>query len=56
MYLSLKREINMKIIVAGDGRVGMALTRLLSQEGHDLVAINSNSNKLETEMQEADVI
>ncbi len=46
----------MKIIIAGDGKVGMALTRLLALEGHDLVAINSNPNILESEMQEIDVI
>lgn len=46
----------MKIIIAGDGKVGLALTRLLAQEGHDLVTIDSNPNILEHEMQEIDVI
>lgn len=46
----------MKIIIAGDGKVGLALTRLLSQEGHDLVTIDSNPNVLERDMQEFDVI
>ena len=37
----------MRIIIAGDGKVGLALTRLLSQEGHDLVTIDSNRAVLE---------
>ena len=32
----------MNIIIAGDGQVGLALMRLLSQEGHNLVTINSD--------------
>lgn len=46
----------MKIIIAGDGKVGMALTRLLSQEGHDLVTIDSNREVLERNAQEYDVM
>lgn len=46
----------MKIIIAGDGQVGIALTRLLSQEGHDLVTINSNPDIIERDLQEFDVI
>ena len=41
----------MRIIIAGDGKVGLALTRLLSQEGHDLVTIDSNRAVLERDMQ-----
>ncbi len=37
----------MNIIVAGDGKVGIAITRLLSQEGHDIVAIDTKQNILE---------
>lgn len=37
----------MNIIVAGDGKVGLAITRLLSQEGHDIVAIDTKHNILE---------
>ena len=32
----------MKIIIAGDGKVGLALTRQLLREGHELVVIDSN--------------
>ena len=46
----------MKIIIAGDGKVGLALTRLLSQEGHDLVTIDSNREIIERDMQQFDVI
>lgn len=46
----------MKIIIAGDGKVGLALTRLLSQEGHDLVVIDSNREVLERDMQQYDVM
>lgn len=52
----LEREHVMNIIIAGDGQVGLALTRLLSQEGHDLVTINSNPDILEHDMQAFDVI
>ena len=46
----------MRIIIAGDGKVGLALTRLLSQEGHDLVTIDSNRAVLERDMQQFDVM
>ncbi len=36
--------IEMNIIVAGDGKVGLAITKLLSQEGHDIVAIDTKQN------------
>lgn len=51
-----KGKKKMKIIVAGDGQVGIALTRLLSQEGHELVTINSNRAIIERDMQDLDVI
>jgi len=55
-HISLERESKMKIIIAGDGQVGIALTRLLSQEGHELVTINSNPEIIERDLQEFDVI
>ena len=36
----------MKIIIAGDGKVGMALTQQLLREGHDVVVIDSNQSVL----------
>ena len=46
----------MNIIVAGDGKVGLAITRLLSQEGHDIVAIDTKSQVLEESLQRLDVM
>lgn len=46
----------MKIIIAGDGKVGLALTRLLSEEGHDLVTIDTNREVLERSAQLYDVM
>ncbi len=36
----------MKILIAGDGKVGLALTQQLIQEGHDVVVIDSNKSVL----------
>ncbi len=46
----------MRIIVAGDGKVGLAITRLLSQEGHDIVAIDTKANVLQDNLQNYDVM
>ena len=46
----------MKIIIAGDGKVGAALTRQLSAEGYDLTLIDSNSTVLENSVEAYDVI
>ena len=46
----------MRIIVAGDGKVGLAITRLLSQEGHDIVAIDTKYNVLQEHLQNLDVM
>ncbi len=46
----------MKIIIAGDGKVGLALTRQLSLEGHEIVAIDSNARVLERGLEEYDVM
>ena len=37
----------MNIMIAGNGKVGSTLTRLLSAEGHDITLIDTNSNVLE---------
>ncbi len=42
----------MKIVIVGDGKVGYTLTKRLSQEGHDVVVIDSNKRIL-LESQEA---
>lgn len=42
----------MKIVIVGDGKVGYTLTKQLSEEGHDIVVIDSNRRIL-MESQEA---
>ncbi|MBR3974019.1 MAG: Trk system potassium transporter TrkA [Oscillospiraceae bacterium] len=46
----------MNIIIAGHGRFGATLTRLLSAEGHDLTIIDCDSQLLEATQEQFDVI
>ena len=46
----------MKIIIAGGGKVGAALTRQLSAEGYDLTLIDTNTAVLEKTMNAYDVM
>ena len=46
----------MKIIIVGDGKVGLALTRQLSHEGHDIVVIDNNPRALEQSAESFDVM
>ena len=46
----------MKIILAGDGKVGTALVQQLSAEGHDLTLIDLNQAKLEAAAEQNDVM
>ncbi len=46
----------MKIIIAGDGKVGSMLTRQLSSEGHDITVIDCNANVLQQSVERYDVI
>ena len=46
----------MNIIVAGDGKVGATLVRLLSAEGHDLTLIDVNQSALESIVEQHDVM
>ncbi len=46
----------MNIIVAGDGKVGLAITRLLSQEGHDIVVIDARENVIEQNIHGLDIM
>ena len=46
----------MKIIIAGDGKVGATLTRQLSAEGYDLTVIDSNQHVLERSLEQYDVM
>ena len=46
----------MNIIIAGNGKVGSTLTRLLSAEGHDVTLIDTNSHVLEGSLEQYDVM
>lgn len=46
----------MKIIIAGDGKVGLALMRQLLYEGHDVTIVDSNPNVLQANMFQYDVL
>ena len=46
----------MKILIAGAGKVGMALTDELSSEGHDITLVDKNSKVLEDALGKYDVI
>ena len=46
----------MNIIIAGGGRVGSALARQLSAEGHDLTLIDSDPSVLESSVERFDVM
>ena len=46
----------MKILIAGAGKVGRALTDELSKEGHDITVIDMNSDVLENAVSNYDVI
>ena len=46
----------MKIIIAGDGKVGQLLTSQLSGEGHALTLIDNNPTALESSIERYDVM
>ncbi len=46
----------MRIIIAGDGKVGSTLARQLSAEGYDLTLIDSDSHVLENSTEQYDLI
>ena len=46
----------MKIIIVGDGKVGVTLTAQLSAAGHDVVVIDSNPKVLEQSLEAYDVM
>ncbi len=43
-----------KIIIAGDGKVGLTLTQRLALEGHDLTLIDSNQQVLDSSIERYD--
>ena len=46
----------MNIIIAGDGKVGATLTRLLADEGHNITLIDTNPRVLEASQESYDVM
>jgi len=46
----------MRIVIAGDGKVGATLVRLLSAEDHDLTLIDLNQSTLESTVERYDVM
>ena len=46
----------MNIIIAGDGKVGSTLTRLLTSEGYNITLIDTNSRVLESSQEQFDVM
>ena len=46
----------MNIIIAGDGKVGAALTRQLSSEGYNITVIDTNLQVLQSSMDRYDVM
>ncbi|MBQ7860113.1 MAG: Trk system potassium transporter TrkA [Faecalibacterium sp.] len=46
----------MQIILVGSGKVGVALARQLSEEGHSVTVIDTNENKIQTITEELDVM
>ena len=49
-------EKKMKIIIVGFGKVGSTLTEQLYSEGHDVVVVDLLEKKLETAVEEADLL
>lgn len=54
-YLKRMKK-TMKIIIAGDGKVGLALTEQLLKEEHELVVIDSNPRVLQSSLDQFDVM
>lgn len=46
----------MKIIIAGDGKLGSTLTRQLSKEGHDITIIDSSKQVLKNSIEQFDIM
>ena len=52
----MQTEAAMKIIIAGDGKVGNTLTKQFTAEGHDVTVIDYNSSLLDSSVERFDVI
>ena len=55
-FSNLWEEVLVKIIIAGEGKMGATLTRQLSAEGNDLTLIDSNPKVLESSEERYDIM
>ncbi len=46
----------MRIVIAGAGKMGMAIARQLCREGHDLTLIDQRQDKVDNAVNSLDVI
>ena len=46
----------MKIIIVGDGKVGLTLTELLASEGHEIIVVDQNIDVLRHAQELYDVL
>lgn len=46
----------MRIVIVGDGKVGITLTEQLSKEGHDIVIVDNNEEVLRDSVEQFDVL
>lgn len=46
----------MRIVIVGDGKVGVTLTEQLSREGHDIVIVDNNEQVLRDSVEQFDVL
>lgn len=54
--IRFKQEKYMNIIIAGSGKLGTMLTRMLVDEGHNITLIDDNSDVLEDNNEEYDIL
>lgn len=54
--MKMPMEDEMKILIAGDGKVGASLTRELSAAGYDITLIDSKQNVLDSSIERFDVM
>lgn len=52
----MKVKFSMKIIIAGNGKLGDTLIKQLSKEGHDVTVIDSSKQVLESSIEQFDVM
>ena len=43
----IRKDVSMKIVLVGGGKVGTALARQLSEEGHNVTVVDTNKARVE---------